>query len=68
MENVTKFLPRLNINPNFALPQLLLLACFLKCLYSVTLSQKFPLCLCGRHCISVTPNSSPRQETVQQTV
>lgn len=58
MENVTKLLPRLNINPNFASPQLLLLACILRCLYSVTLSQEFPLCLCGRHHIGVTPRGT----------
>lgn len=51
IDNVPKLLPRLNINPNFASPQLLLLACILRCLYSITLSQEFPLCLCGRHCI-----------------
>lgn len=58
MENVTKLLPRLNINPIFASPQLLLLACILRCLYSVTLSQEFPLCLCGRHYIGVTPRGT----------
>ena len=58
MENVAKLLPRLNINPNFASPQLLLLACILRCLYSVTLSQEFSLCLCGRHCIGKTPRET----------
>lgn len=56
MDNVT--LPRLNINPNFASPQLLLLACILRCLYSVTPRKEFPLCLCGRHCIGMTPRET----------
>lgn len=58
MENVTKFLPRLNINLNFASLQLPLLACILRCLYGVTLSQESPLCLCGRHCIDMIPKQT----------